>query len=136
MRHCLAVAFFCALLYSSTLIANCEASKFIYDPKDSRDPFVPFITKDGKVLSMPGVLGEIEVDGIVYDPKGVSVCVINGNVLREGEVCENFKVLKIKTDSVIVSCQKKEYEIELRKEGSNEKQKEDDMQDGSAADNF
>lgn len=136
MRHCIAAAFFFALLYWPNLIANCEASKFIYDPKDKRDPFVPFITKDGRVLSMPGVLGEVEVDGIVYDPRGISVCVINGNVLREGEVYENFKVLKIKSGSVIVSCQKKEYEIELRKEGGNEKQKEDDMQDSSAADNF
>ncbi|MBM3252926.1 MAG: hypothetical protein FJZ16_01575 [Candidatus Omnitrophica bacterium] len=111
-------------------------TRFIYNPKDKRDPFVPYITKDGKVLSMPGVLGEVVVEGIVYDPQGTSVCVINGNVLKEGETCENFKILKIKVDTVIVSCQNKEYEIELRKETSNEKQKEDSIQDSLDTDNF
>lgn len=115
---------------------NSQTAKFVYDPKDKRDPFIPYITKDGKILSLPGMLGEVVLEGIVYDPKGSSVCVIDGAVLKEGDTCKNFKVLKIKIDSVIVSCNNKEYEIEVRKEGGDKDKKEDYEQINPDASDF
>ncbi len=116
--------------------ANSQTAKFVYDPKDKRDPFIPYISKDGKILALPGMLGEVVLEGIVYDPKGNSVCVIDGTVLKEGETCKNFKVLKIKIDSIIVSCNNKEYEIEVRKEGGDKDKKEDNDQVNPDTGNF
>lgn len=119
-----------------TGIANSQTAKFVYDAKDKRDPFIPYISKDGKILALPGVLGEVVLEGISQIQKGDSVCVIDGVVFREGETCGNFKIIKIKIDSIIVSCNNKEYEIELKEEGGEENKKEDNDQTNPDTGNF
>ena len=77
----------------------------LYNTHGKRDPFVPLVTTATRVSS--GLVSvenveELNVEGIVYDPKG-SVVVINGTVLKEGEELGAVKVLKIKPDGALFS---------------------------------
>ncbi|MFH0839361.1 MAG: hypothetical protein V1893_04155 [Candidatus Omnitrophota bacterium] len=124
MRYHIFLVFFGALLFATFTLSYSEESRFIYNSSDKRDPFVPYITKDGKMFSVPGVLGEVKLEGIVHDAQGGSTCIINGTVLKEGEQYEDFKVIKINTDSVILLCHNKEFNVEFREVKDNGKKNE------------
>ena len=92
-----------------------------YDPKDRRDPFVALVTPDG-VLREPRVpkskagsriQGELALEGVVYDPRGGSVVVINGEVFQVGDVREGIEVLKIEPTRVVVLRNGAEQELRL-----------------------
>ena len=88
------------------LVRNASAEEqALYDAHGKRDPFAPLVTLTSKQAS--GLLGvetleEIQVEGVVYDPKG-SVVIINGTILKEGEELGSIKVVKVKTDGALLS---------------------------------
>ena len=78
-----------------------------YDAHGQRDPFVPLVTSTMKASSS-GLLGiesieNLIIEGIVYDPKHGSVVIVNGAILKEGEMMGNVKVLQIKPDGATFS---------------------------------
>ena len=80
-----------------------------YQPKGKRDPFVPLLTSEGQRIHPPGAeegqqggLGNLILQGIVFDPKADSYAVISGQVVREQEELEGVKVVRIEPDSVTV----------------------------------
>ena len=81
------------------------AEEGLYNPHGKRDPFVSLVTTATRVSS--GLVSvenieELNVEGIVYDPKG-SIIVVNGTVLKEGEELGAVKVLKIREDGALFS---------------------------------
>lgn len=77
-----------------------------YDPHGKRDPFVPLVT--GKAQESAGFLGietidQVLIEGVVYDPKNGSVVIINGTVLKEGEVSGNVRVVRVVPDGVTLA---------------------------------
>jgi hypothetical protein len=103
------------LFYLAFGIIACEvsyAAQSLYDAKGRRDPFTPLITSDAKVTKTGVVSGlmrvetldEIIVEGVMNDndPKK-SVIILNGSVLREGEVAGNVKVVKLQADGAVIS---------------------------------
>lgn len=97
----------------SNLLAENNAQKpFVYDPGERRDPFQPLVTKDGKIAFGYGVVrsaGDIRLEGVVYDPEGVSVVIINGLVLKKNDTFGNIKVIGINADGVTLLFNQKEY---------------------------
>lgn len=93
---------------------------FVYDRKDRRDPFFPLIRKDGR-SSPDGLMGierldDITLEGIVWDPHGDSVAIVNGEILKENQQVYNVKVIKIESKRISIMINENEFTINLIEE--------------------
>lgn len=68
----------------------------------------------------PGT-GTGAVEGIVFDPRGGSYAVIDGEIYREGDGVHGAKLIKIFSDRVILLEESEEIVIWLRQEMLQEK---------------
>lgn len=96
------------------------AEQFKYEGKDRRDPFVPLVNEQGKITTSSSAVGSIKdivLEGIVWDPKGGSIVIINQNILKEQDFIGDYQLTKIESDRVILKKANKEYVVELVKEG-------------------
>ena len=95
------------------------AGEFVYNPKGKRDPFIPLVTRNGRLLQLDyqeeGVITPV-VEGIVYDKRGISYAIVNGEIVMVGDKIYNFKVLKIEDNKVILLNEGQLVEIILQRE--------------------
>ncbi|MCU0666138.1 MAG: hypothetical protein MUF05_03475 [Candidatus Omnitrophica bacterium] len=75
--------------------------------KDRRNPFIPLVTKDGKFVNLEqnGSRKQQDIfvlEGISYDPRGVSYALIGGAVVQIGDFVEDYQVLKIEQDKIVL----------------------------------
>lgn len=97
-----------------------ETAQFSYDAKGKRDPFVPLVTPDGRLLKLDEEAGgdiNLSLEGIIYDKNGVSYAVVNGAVLKAGDRIGDYRVLRIEERKVTFIRDGQTQEIELTKEG-------------------
>lgn len=78
----------------------------VYAARGKRDPFVQLVTASTRRAE--GLLGaetaeDVTVEGVVYDPKGGSVVIVSGTLLKEGETLGGVKVVKVKPEGVLFS---------------------------------
>ncbi|MBI2095827.1 MAG: hypothetical protein HYT89_06635 [Candidatus Omnitrophica bacterium] len=83
-----------------------ELESPVYTARGKRDPFVPLVTASARHVE--GLLGaetaeDITVEGVVYDPKGGSVVIVSGTLLKEGETVGGVKVVEVKPEGVLFS---------------------------------
>ncbi len=102
--------------------ARANMRDFTYQDKGNRDPFISLVTPDGRIL--PGAravseTGNIELEGIIWDPSGKSLAIINGKPVKEKQRIMGMQVLKIKKASVILQKGGKVMVINLKKGGGN-----------------
>jgi hypothetical protein len=91
---------------------------FIYDSKAKRDPFIPLVTSDGRLLKLEqeeGVKGLL-LEGIIYDKFGLSCAIVNGEVVKIGDWAGDYQVLKIEKNKIIFIKDGQMTELELKKE--------------------
>ncbi len=95
-----------------------QESEFVYSIKNNRDPFLPLVTPDGYITNLEpqSEISDINLEGIIFDPKGASFAVINGNVIAENALVGKFKIVGIKKDKIILQNDQKTYIIELIKD--------------------
>lgn len=110
------------LLFSALCLAFltcCFAQEqFLYDAKGKRDPFIPLVTPDGRLLKLEqeeGVAGLL-LEGIIYDKNGTSCAIVNSEIVRIGDKVGEFQVLKIEEKKVIFIKEGQIIEVELKKE--------------------
>ena len=106
------------MLFAGKIQAQ-EKNSFVYEPNGKKDPFIPLVSADGRILE-PRLNrdreGELRLEGIIYDSGGSSYAVINGNIIRAGEAVEDARVLRIESRKVIFQKSGREFELELKKE--------------------
>jgi len=98
----------------STLLCADELST--YDAKGKRDPFLPLVTKDGRIVSEHSAVEraeDIKLQGIIWDPRGKSFAMLNGEVVSVGDLLGGFRMIKIEQRSVTLESSGKEYKISL-----------------------
>lgn len=96
-----------------------KRSQFVYDAKDKRDPFVALVTKEGRIIEPPvrrQKTDEIHLEGIIYDPKGGSYAVIDGEIWKAGDSVGAATIIRIEPQKIIFLKSDKEFEVELKKE--------------------
>ena len=92
--------------------------EFLYDAKGKRDPFIPLVTPDGRLLKLEqeeGVAGLL-LEGIIYDKYGTSCAIVNSEIVRIGDKVGEFQVLKIEEKKVTFIKEGQITEVELKKE--------------------
>ncbi len=100
------------------------ASGFLFAADDvsraggsKRDPFVPLITPGGYLMNVePQENAALRLEGITFDPRGDSIAVINGELLRVGDEVSGAVVTTIEADNVTVIQDNKKVELALRRE--------------------
>lgn len=98
-------------------IATAEEKPYTYAYQGKRDPFVPLITPSGYLLNLePQDNSELRLEGIMYDPKGDSVAIINGELVRAGEAIGEAVVSSIEESKVMLIKNNEKMVLELRRE--------------------
>jgi len=97
------------------MVSYCQDGSFTYQ-RGGRDPFWPWVTKDGKFIQGEGGFWNLEdvvLEGIIWDPQGGSVAMMNGLILRRGDRIGRFEVLTIGKEEVILLSGEKRYTLRL-----------------------
>ncbi|TRZ96165.1 hypothetical protein D4R78_01550 [bacterium] len=89
-----------------------------YDAKSRRDPFIPLVTSDGRLLNLETKAdsSSLNLEGIIYDSDDLSYAVVNGEVVKVGDEVNGYDVLKIEKNKVIFIKDSQPMEIELKEE--------------------
>ena len=79
---------------------------FRYDPQGRRDPFAPLVINGRLVGPKDTVHGQGDTPvlyGILWDPGGKSLALINDGEVGVGDTVGDYKVLEIRRDAVVLS---------------------------------
>lgn len=102
------------------LFTRCYAGQeFKYDSKGKRNPFIPLVTDDGRLLKFEeeeGVSKNLWLEGIIYDKYGLSWACVNGEIVKIGDKIGAYQVLKIEEDKVVFIKDGELLKVELKKE--------------------
>lgn len=107
---------FLALAAISMTVVLCGtvlATEITYDSGRRRDPFVPLPADDSAATASSS---GIKLEGIIYDPNGQSMAVLNGQTYQVGDVAGDATVLKIQKDLVVISVGEEEQTLRIREE--------------------
>ncbi len=92
---------------------------FKYDAKGKRNPFIPLVTPEGRLLKLDkqetAPAGGLLIEGIIYDKFGRSFAIVNTEVVAIGDMIGDFQVLKILDNKVIFVKDGELQEVELTK---------------------
>lgn len=92
----------------------------IYHSKGRRDPFIPLVTggiRTSLGLQAVETIDDITFEGVIFDPSGKSIAVLNNEVVKEGDKAYNVEVVMIYEDAITVKIHDKIYTINLTEEG-------------------
>ena len=93
--------------------------QFVYDAKNKRNPFIPLVTPEGRLLTLEQdekAMNSLLVEGIIYDKNGLSYAVVNGEVIKVGDGINNYQVLRIEKNRVIFIKDGQPTEVKLKEE--------------------
>jgi hypothetical protein len=93
-----------------------KEGEFVYDAQEKRDPFIPLVSSDGRILEprlSRKTKDALYLEGIMYDPAGLSYAVINAEVARVGDPVGDYKVIKIESQKVTLLKDGKEVELKM-----------------------
>ena len=96
--------------------AFCQ-DEFIYDAKAKRNPFIPLVTPEGRLLKLDkdeaASPGGLSIEGIIYDKFGRSFAIVNSTVVGIGDSVGDYQVLRILENKVIFIKNGESLEVEL-----------------------
>jgi hypothetical protein len=112
------IILFCIIFFIAG-IALAEEQQFTYDSKGKRNPFIPLLTEDGRLVKLDKeeAKGDLQVEGIIFDKRGRSYAIVNSQVVGIGDSIAGYAVLKIENNKVVFIKEDKITEIEIHKEG-------------------
>lgn len=93
-----------------------EAEDYVYKYQGKRDPFMPLITPSGFLVNLePADDKKLNLEGIMFDPKGASMAIINGELMSVGDTMGSAVVSGIEANKVVVIQDNEKIELELRR---------------------
>ncbi len=112
------VAFVLTVMSLYSLRAAETDSKFQYNDHNRRDPFWRLVLPDGTVLSYDTdlMISDMVLEGVIFDPNGKSLAIINGKVLKVGDRLGLFTLTEIHRGYVILTKANKRYVLQMKKE--------------------
>ncbi len=117
MRVGLAVT---ALLLAAWTAAYCQ--DFVYDAGGRRNPFLPIVTPDGRFQKLEHedvkIESELRLEGIMYDNYGISYAVVDGMVVKVGDMVNGYQVVRIEEKEVVFMREGQEKILDLKTPGA------------------
>ena len=112
-----------AILFIFILLAPAHGQEYKYYSKGKRDPFVPLIT--GEIRTSLGLqavedIDDVRMEGVIFDPDGKSIVVLNDEILKEGDKMYNVEILRIDRNAVAIKVHDRVHTISLVEEGGEE----------------
>lgn len=116
LRNRAAGIIICAFIFTPRSLS--AEGGFIYDAQGRRDPFIPLVTSDGRLLKLDAkeTKGQLTIEGIIYDEKGISYAIVNNVIVKIGDNIEGYQVLKIEADRISFIKEGNVSELKLLKE--------------------
>lgn len=112
------------LILTFKLLSFAEGD-FVYDAKGKRNPFIPLVTNEGRLIKLDkeddAGAKDLVIDGIIYDKQGLSYAIINAQVVGVGDYVGEHRVLKVESDKVVFLKQDQIREVFITEEGGSEK---------------
>jgi hypothetical protein len=106
-------------LFLANLSLAFGQSEFVYQAKGKRNPFIPLVTPEGRLLKLDKketVFSDgLSLEGIIYDKFGRSFAIVNTVVVGIGDVIGDYQVLRIFENKVIFIKDGEPLEIQLIK---------------------
>jgi len=95
-----------------------QTESFVYDDKGRRDPLMKLVTAEGTIVSydMDLLIADLTLEGIIFDPHGNSLAIINGKIVKVDDKIGLFVVLAIEQSRIILSKGQEKFVLELKKE--------------------
>ena len=118
MRKCLMrianpVLITISVVLLSTRLAGSEPQKpFQYDPAGKRDPFIP-LTLNIQPESDTQSLGKLVLHGILWDPAGHSIALIDDLEVKTGDTVGGYRVSAIRKDAVVLEANGQSVVLEI-----------------------
>lgn len=106
--------FFCVLLWTAGEGLAKEAG-FNYDSGGLRNPFIPLITNDGRLIKVSTGSGtsDLVLEGIIYEEKGESYAIVNAAIVRPGDVVNGWEVSSVEQNKVVITKGSELRELEI-----------------------
>jgi len=111
------------LLFTEVALTE-EKGPYTYKSKNRRDPFVPLIIDEIRTytsLETIETVDDLMLEGILWDPDGGSIAILNGAILKRGDKVKNVKILEIAPTKVRLMIYNDEFELNLQEEEKEEK---------------
>jgi hypothetical protein len=85
-----------------------------YEAQGKRDPFVPLV-RDGRLIAPKGggEFSSLTLVGILWDPGGQSIALINDMAVKAGDVLGDYQVQEIRQDGVVLMRDGKPVVLQL-----------------------
>jgi len=115
------VLFFWAVIgcFLAFLAVFAQEPEYTYDDSGKRNPFLPLVTSDGRLVKIEEEQGEglgIALEGIIYDKSGLSYAIVNANVVKIGDKIGDYQVYRIDQNRVVFLKDSEPVEVYLEKE--------------------
>lgn len=103
---------------SSLWADNSPEAPFIYNDHGKRDPFWKLVTPGGSIMNFEAdlLISDLTLEGIILDPSGRNLAIINGNVVKQKDKLGAFVISKIEKDRVILLKGQENFILELKRE--------------------
>lgn len=111
-RNKTAAGLLSGLMFLTLSVNLFAADEITYEAGKRRDPFVPLNPEDRDLTSS----SSIKLEGIIYDPSGRSLVILNGKTYQAGETAGSAKILRILKDRVVLSEEGEEKTLRIREE--------------------
>jgi len=104
------------LFFANSVYAQ---DSFVYDDHGKRDPFVPLVSSSGLVITYDQDLsvGDLVLEGIVADPSGNNVALVNGKIVKINDQIGPYVVNVIANDHVEFLKGSEKFILNLKKGG-------------------
>jgi len=91
---------------------------FTYNDNGKRDPFWSLLGSRGVIMNYDKdiLLSDMVVEGVMAEPTGESVAIINGSIVKLGDKVGLFVVKDIKPNAVILEKGQETFTLKLKKE--------------------
>ncbi len=113
------ISFALAVCVFPAVFAPADGGAFVYDDHGRRDPFVPQVSAAGAVMTYEADLtaGDMVLEGIVADTRGNNVAIINGKIVKTGDMIGSYAVAAVRLDNVELVKDGEQFTVKLKKGG-------------------
>lgn len=92
--------FFVLMLLVIQITRAYGAENVSYNSGGRRDPMAPLIDENGRMFQTSDS-ASVHIEGIIYDPRNVSIAVVNGESYKVGDSLGGYIIKSIQKNSVV-----------------------------------